>query len=77
MELSKDTKIFALTEKYPFLVDALADHNSAFAKLKNPLLRQTLGRVASVEKAAGLGKEAVLALCFLSRAPSWPPPARP
>lgn len=62
MELSKDTKIFALTEKYPFLVDALADHNSAFAKLKNPLLRQTLGRVASVEKAAGLGNESVLAL---------------
>ena len=62
MELSQDTKIFALTEKYPFLINALAERNSTFEKLKNPLLRQTMGRVASVEKAAGLGNESVLAL---------------
>ena len=62
MELSQDTKIFALTEKYPFLVNALAERNSSFEKLKNPILRQTMGRVASIEKAAGLGNESVLAL---------------
>ena len=44
MELSQDTKIFALTEKYPFLVNALAERNSSFEKLKNPILRQTMGR---------------------------------
>lgn len=62
MVLSKDTTIFALTEKYPFLINALAEHNKLFEKLKNPLLRQTMGRVASIEKAASLGDENVLKL---------------
>lgn len=62
MELTKDTTIFALTEKYPFLVEVLAKHNSHFEKLKNPLLRQTMGRIASIEKAANMGNESVLAL---------------
>lgn len=62
MLLTKDTTIFALTEKYPFLIKKLAGHNKSFEKLKNPLLRQTMGRVATVEKAASLGKESVLAL---------------
>lgn len=62
MKLSQETKIFALTEQYPFLVNALAEHNSTFEKLRNPLLRQTMGRVASIEKAAGLGNESVISL---------------
>lgn len=62
MDITKDTKIFALTEKYPFLINALAEHNKAFEKLKNPLLRQAMGRIASIEKAANLGNENVLAL---------------
>lgn len=62
MQLTKDVTIYALTEEYPFLVDALAAHNKSFAKLKNPLLRQSVGRIASVEKAAGMGNESVLTL---------------
>ena len=62
MLLTKDTSIYTLTKEYPFLIDSLANHNKSFEKLKNPLLRQTVGRVASVEKAAGMGDESVLSL---------------
>lgn len=62
MLLSKEMTIYALTKDYPFLVDALADHNHLFDKLKNPILRQTMGRVATIEKAAGMGNENVLDL---------------
>ena len=48
MLLTKDASIYTLTKEYPFLIDALANHNKSFEKLKNPLLRQTVGRVASV-----------------------------
>ena len=62
MLLSKETTIYTLTKDYPFLVDALADHNSMFEKLRNPMLRQTMGRIATIEKAAGMGDESVLDL---------------
>jgi len=62
MLLSKETTIYTLTKDYPFLVDALADHNHTFEKLKNPILRQTMGRIATIEKAAGMGNERILDL---------------
>lgn len=62
MLLTKDSIIYTLTETYPFLIEALATRNKNFAKLKNPLLRQSMGRIASVEKVAGMGNESVLAL---------------
>lgn len=62
MLLSKETTIYTLTKDYPFLVDALAKHNSMFDKLRNPMLRQTMGRIATIEKAAGMGNESVLDL---------------
>lgn len=62
MLLTKDTTIYTLSKEYPFLVDALADHNAAFEKLKNPMLRQTMGRIATIEKAAFMGNEGVLEL---------------
>lgn len=62
MKLSPTSTILMLVRQYPFLIDALATHNSAFEKLKNPILRQTLGRVATLEKAASMGKEDTLDL---------------
>src|SRR5512137_356303 len=62
MLLSKETTIYTLTKDYPFLVDALSDHNPMFDKLRNPMLRQTMGRIATIEKAAGMGNESVLEL---------------
>ncbi|WP_028585099.1 DUF438 domain-containing protein [Desulfogranum mediterraneum] len=62
MQLSPKTTILTLMQEYPFLIDVLAEHNPAFVKLKNPILRQTMGRVATLEKAASLGKEDTLEL---------------
>ncbi|MBM9612878.1 DUF438 domain-containing protein [Desulfobulbus rhabdoformis] len=62
MLLTKETTIYTLTQEYPSLIEALAAHNPAFEKLKNTILRQTMGRIATIEKAAAMGNERVLDL---------------
>ena len=56
MELSKKTKIGGLIKEYPFLLDYLLDKSPSFSKLKNPLMRKTIGSIATLEQAAGMGK---------------------
>jgi DUF438 domain-containing protein len=56
MKLTPKTKIAALLNEYPYLVDFLADYNPKFAGLKNPVLRATLGRMASLAKVAVMGE---------------------
>ncbi|MEZ6852949.1 DUF438 domain-containing protein [Halodesulfovibrio aestuarii] len=55
MELSKKTKIGGLIKKYPFLLDYFVDKSPKFSKLKNPLMRKTIGSIATLEQAAGMG----------------------
>jgi hypothetical protein len=55
MELSNKTKIGDLLDAYPFLLEYLLVQSPKFSKLKNPVLRKTLAKVASVSKAAALG----------------------
>lgn len=55
MELSKKTKIGGLIKEYPFLLDYLVDKSPKFSKLKNPLMRKTIGSIATLEQAAGMG----------------------
>ncbi len=55
MILSAKTKVFELTEAYPFLIDFLADYNQKFAGLKNPVLRKTFGRAATIGRACAIG----------------------
>jgi hypothetical protein len=55
MELSRQTKIGDLIDSYPFLLDYLLGQSPAFSKLKNPLMRKTIAKLASVSKAAALG----------------------
>ncbi|MDR3631607.1 MAG: DUF438 domain-containing protein [Desulfocapsaceae bacterium] len=62
MLLAKETTIYNLVKEFPFLIERLAERNKAFEKLKNPVLRQTMGRIATLEKAAELGKEDILEL---------------
>lgn len=62
MLLTKETTIYNLVKEFPFLIEKLAEHNKAFEKLRNPALRQTMGRIATLEKAAELGKENILEL---------------
>ncbi len=62
MKIETNTKILTLTNEFPFLIDDLAEHNRTFEKLKNPVMRQAVGRIASIEKAAAIGKEDTLDL---------------
>jgi DUF438 domain-containing protein len=55
MQLSAKTKIDDLLKQYPFLLDYLVTLSSKFENLKNPLMRKTIGKVATLEKAALIG----------------------
>jgi DUF438 domain-containing protein len=56
MKIEGKTPIGPLLDEYPFLLETLAGLSPAFARLKNPVLRGTLGRVATLEMAARQGK---------------------
>ncbi len=55
MELTPRTKLNDLLKRYPFLLEFLVSLSPAFGKLKNRALRNTVGRVASLNQAARLG----------------------
>ena len=55
MVLTPKTTIGTLLNEYPFLLSYLASYHPEFKKLTNPVARRTLGRLATVEKAAALG----------------------
>ena len=52
MKLDKNTKITDLLEENPGLIDVLVKLSPEFKKLKNPLLRKTIGRFATLHHAA-------------------------
>ncbi len=52
MELSPKTKVNDLLAVYPFLKDFLISLNPEFKMLDNPFLRKTVGKLASLGKAA-------------------------
>jgi len=56
MEIKPDAKLFDLLREYPFLLEFLANYNPEYQKLRNPILRNTVGRVATLEKIAEMGK---------------------
>jgi hypothetical protein len=56
MQLSPKTRIGELIKTYPFLLDYLAGYAPEFEKLRNPILRNTFGRVATLKMAATMGK---------------------
>jgi hypothetical protein len=49
------TKVADLLESWPDLEDVLIAQAPAFRRLKNPVLRRTVARVATLEQAAGVG----------------------
>jgi DUF438 domain-containing protein len=53
--LTPKTTIGTLLSEYPFLLSYLASYHPEFKKLTNPIARRTLGRLATVERAAGMG----------------------
>ena len=55
MELKTNTKIDELLKQYPFLLDFLITLSPMFKNLKNPVMRKTMGKVATLKKAAAIG----------------------
>ena len=53
--ITPKTKIFDLLEAYPQLEDVLISFAPEFKKLKNPVLRKTIARVANIAQAATIG----------------------
>jgi len=55
MQLTPDTKIGALLEAHPEVEEALIGLVPVFAKLRNPILRKTAAKVATLAHAAQVG----------------------
>jgi DUF438 domain-containing protein len=55
MDLNARTKLDDLIRTYPFLTDFLIRLSPKFGKLKNPLMRKTVGKIATIGQAAALG----------------------
>ncbi len=55
MELSARTKIDDLLKDYPFLLDYLVGRSASFNLLKNPVMRKTVGKMATLAQASALG----------------------
>jgi DUF438 domain-containing protein len=56
MNIAPGTKLDSLLKTYPFLLEFLAGWSPHFAKLRNPLLRNTVGKLATLEQVAALGE---------------------
>src|ERR1035437_9172067 len=54
--ISPQTKVSELLDAYPQLENVLFELSPAFAKLKNPILRKTVARIATLQQAAIVGK---------------------
>ena len=56
MEITQFLKIHDVLKTYPELEEKLIELNSIFGKLKNPMLRKTVGKIATLEQAAKIGQ---------------------
>ncbi len=66
-EINSETRVADLLAAYPALEGVLIEQASCFAALKNPILRKTVGRVATLEKAAQMAGIPVHRLVSLLR----------
>jgi hypothetical protein len=55
LAITPETKVGELLEAYPELEETLVGFAPAFSKLKNPILRKTVARVATLAQAARVG----------------------
>jgi len=54
--IEPETKVAALLDHYPELEDVLISMAPPFKKLKNPILRKTVAKVANLRQAAAVGR---------------------
>jgi DUF438 domain-containing protein len=55
MLIDAKTKLDELLKNYPFLLEFLAGWSSKYGKLRNPLLRTTVGKLATLDQVAAMG----------------------
>jgi DUF438 domain-containing protein len=55
MEISAKTKIDDLLKSFPFLLDFFINKSPKFKHLKNPMMRKTIGKVATLKQVAEMG----------------------
>ena len=55
LTLTPKTTLHTLLKEYPFLLDYLAEYHPEFKKLTNPVLRRTVGRMATLDTVAEQG----------------------
>jgi len=55
MEINAKSKIGELLKEYPNLIEFLPTLSPVYKKIKNPILRKTLGRTATLEMIAEMG----------------------
>ena len=53
--ITPKTKVLELIETYPQLEDVLISYAPAFKNLKNPVLRRTVAKIATLQQAASIG----------------------
>jgi len=53
--ITPKTRVGELLDVYPQLEEVLLELAPAFSKLKNPVLRKTIGKVATLQQAAAIG----------------------
>jgi len=53
--INPKTKVLQIIETYPQLEDILIEYIPAFKKLKNPVLRKTIAKVATLQQASSIG----------------------
>ena len=53
--ITPKTKVLELIETWPQLEDVLIGYVPAFSKLKNPVLRRTVAKIATLQQAAAIG----------------------
>ena len=62
LPITPQTKVGELLEAYPELEAVLVAQTPIFEKLKNPVLRKTVAKVATLEKAAAIANIPVVKL---------------
>ena len=55
MTITPKTTVHTLLKEHPFLLDFLTAYNPEFGRLTNPVLRKTMGRMATLARAAEMG----------------------
>src|SRR5689334_16617803 len=55
LPIDPETTVGALLEAYPEVENILVEMAPAFAKLRNPVIRRTVAKVATLEQAAKIG----------------------